>query len=232
MASQENSKKYQEDFLYHGVYEDIDSAVISHLQKCGYYQKWQKESSKIVKKHPFLKDFFLHGSDAVSLTVEEHEAFVRYMELRDKMETAQKQECYYVGQIHANILQKDLEKRMDDAAGYPGSNGKDIWSWEDAQEMLGELFRIIRAEREKNLKKYPEYQKLRRKENRLLKSQPFIQRLIEEEDTDGKLELSRSQQESLIEFFALQQKKGIFEMIETLLIGCRTGIGCAKALLS
>jgi|GluameStandDraft_1065615.scaffolds.fasta_scaffold14132_3 hypothetical protein len=232
MASQEDSKKYREDFLFHGVYEDIDSAVISRLQECGYYKKWQKESNKIVKKHPFLRDFFLHGSDAVSLTVEEHEAFVRYMELRDEMETAQKQECYYVGQIHANILQKDLEKRMDGVAGYLGSCGKDIWNREEVQEMLGDLLSIIREEREKNLKKYPEYQKLRRKENKLLKSQPFIQRLIEEKDTDGKLELSRSQQESLIEFFALQQKKGIFEMIETLLIGCRTGIGCAKALLS
>lgn len=231
MASQEDSKKYRE-VLFHGVYQDIDSAVISHLQECGYYQKWQKESNKIVKKNPFLRDFFLHGSDAVSLTAEEHEAFVRYMELRDEMETAQKQECYYVGQIHANILQKDLEKRMNGVAGYLGSYGKDIWNREEVQEMLGDLLSIIREEREKNLKKYPEYQKLRRKEKKLLKSQPFIQRLIEEKDTDGKLELSRSQQESLIEFFALQQKKGIFEMIETLLIGCRTGIGCAKALLS
>lgn len=232
MASKEGSKEYQEDFLYHGVNEDIDAAVVSRLQKCGYYQKWQKESNKILKKHPFLKDFLLPGSDAVSLTAEEHEAFVRYMELHDQMETAQKQECYYVGQIHANMLQKDLEKRMDGTAGYPGSCAKGIWNREEAQEILVELLSIIREEREKNLKKYPEYQKLRKKESKLLKNQPFILRLIEEKDTNGKLELSRSQQESLFEFFALQQKKGIFEMIETLLIGCRTGIGCAKTLLS
>ena len=49
MASQEDSKKYREDFLFHGVYEDIDSAVISRLQECGYYKKWQKESNKIVR---------------------------------------------------------------------------------------------------------------------------------------------------------------------------------------
>lgn len=224
-----DSGDYTEDFMYNKAYEEIDGAVVQRLSNCKYYQKWLKECDELAKKHPILKKFFLNGRSAVSLSEEEHEAFVRYAELQDQMVMAQKQESYYVGQIHADILRSDLDKRKCDAARYP-CNGfsmqedlfvMDVRNKEDEQKLLRDFFIILGKERERNLKNYPKYQKLRKKEKKLLRNHPFIQRLMEGNHTGEELKLSCEQQQALLDFFALQKRKRTFETLETLLIGGR-----------
>lgn len=228
MWTEENSEEYGDGFLYHMLYDAIDEEVVRQLQKCRYYQKWQEELTQITKKHPHFESLMMNGNGTVSMSEEEHKAFVRYCELTNNMQSAQKQKCYYVGQIHAAIIQKDLAGRMGGTAWKHcrrcKCGGRSTVSENQDGDLLKKFFITLGKEREKNLAQYPEYQKLRKKEEKLLKKQPFIQQLIEGDHTDEELKLSHDQQQALTNFFALQKRKGTFETLETVLIGCRAGM--------
>ena len=228
MWTEENSEEYGDGFLYHMLYDAIDEKVVQNLQKCGYYQKWQEEMNQITNKHPHFESLMINGNGAVSMNEEEHKLFVQYCELNDNMQSAQKRQCYYVGQLHAAIMLEDLA----------GCIGGTVWEHccrsrcgvqSTARENLDKdfmrkFFKKLGKEREKNLAHYPEYQKLRKKEKKLLRKHPFIQQLLEGNHTDEELNISRTQQQALTKFFVLQKRKSTFEMLETALIGCRAGI--------
>lgn len=108
MRTEEDQNEFRQGFLYHMLYDAIDGLVIAGLKMRDDYQKWQEELSEILKRHPEFESLLLKGEGAVSLTEEEHELFVSYYKLLDHMQSAQKQQCYYVGLIHARIIQEEL----------------------------------------------------------------------------------------------------------------------------
>lgn len=237
MRTEEDQKEFRQGFLYHMLYNTIDESVVARLKECGYYQGWQEELSKIMKKHPEFESLLLKGEGAVSLTEEEHELFVSYHKLLDNMQSAQKQQCYYVGLIHAGIILEELAEYTGSASAVrqrcnpwrevQGADGESQ-NQEDEQEMMKKFFQLIRDKREKNLKGYPEYQELKEKERKLLKKQPFIQQLAEGNDTGEKTKLTRARKKALIDFLALQKEKSTYELLVTLFIGCRSGMGLAE----
>ena len=222
-GSEGNSEEYQGDFFHHGVYEEINLAVISRLQECEYYQKWREEMEEILEEHPFFESIIM-GEGAVSLTVEEHKEFVRYMAVRNTMETAQKREWYYEGQLHEKNLQEDLVERMSGSwindGERNGSVPEDVRK-EVKAEMIEDLMQMVEEERKKNLEEYPEYQKLELQEQELLKMNPFIPKLILEDKIIRKMKPTPMQWHGLIDFLAVNQKKRVYEEMQTLIIGCK-----------
>lgn len=221
------SEEYQGDFLYDKVYEAINSVVVSRLQECAYYQKWQKAMEEILEEHPFFESIIM-GEGAVSLTAEEHKEFVRYMAVQDAMETARRREWFYVGQLHGKILQKDLMGRMrgtrDNDGGRNGSVSENAWK-EIGAGLLEDLMQMVEEERKENLEEYPEYQKLELQEQELLIMNPFIPKIIRGDKMSRKMQPTRMQWHGLIDFLAVNHKKRVYEEMQTLIIGYKACIG-------
>ena len=226
MAAKEDTVEIEQGFLYHMLYDTIDEAVVARLKECGDYQNWQKELGEILKKNSGFEDLLMKVDGAVSLTETEHKLFVRYNKLLDKMHSAEKQQCYYVGQIHAGMMLGDLAECMGGTWRSCGrriqeelSGNGILLNREEEQKMLGDLINTVRNKRVENLQKNADYRKLQKREQELLEKQPFIQRLIGGDDMGRELKLSHAQQQALTDFFALQKQKSTYEMLETLLIG-------------
>lgn len=221
------SGEHGEGFLYEKAYKDIIASITERLNKCGNYQKLQEEMEEILEEHPFFESIIM-GEGAVSLTVEEHKEFVRYMAVRNAMETAQKQEWYYVGQFHGKNLQEDLVERISGSWNNDGErNGsvsKDVRK-EVETGMIEDLMQMVEEERKKNLEEYPKYQKLKLEEQELLRMNPFIPQLIQGDKIIRKMKPNRMQWHGLIDFLVVNHKKRVYEEMQTLLIGYRGCVG-------
>lgn len=226
------SEEYREGILYHAKFEEIFTAVAARLKEQKYFQKWEQEAKEIIKKYPFLGDILQYGEGSVSLTEEEHKALVRYLELRDKMENAERQECYYIGHVHANMHRDDLKERMADAALSGRSGGRKVigkfnsfhdlrWNHEEQPEFMADFIQRLEYDRDKRLKRNPGYVKLTDEERRIMKKNPFIQSFLEAETPSEKREFTVAQQQALVDLIAVYRNKAPYEELEMVQMGMR-----------
>lgn len=227
-----DSEEYREGILYHAKFNEIFTAVATHLREQEYFQKWEQETKEIMGKYPFLGDILQHGEGNVSLTEEEHKALVRYLELQDKMENAERQECYYIGHVHAGIHRHDVEKRM---AGVSLFNVAGImkeawnsdlfldlgWDHEKQPEFLGDFIQRLEYGRDERLKKNPGYLKLEKEERRILEKNPFLQSLLDAEAPSQKCEFTAAQQQAMVDLIGVYRSKAPYEELEMLQMGMK-----------
>lgn len=103
-------------FLFDMAIEEADSETVEWLGGQEYYQKWKKERRELVEKYPCI-DAVLEGTEEISLTGEEHRALVHYLDIQQKMESAQRREYYRFGHVHAQRYRDGLGERNSRAAG-------------------------------------------------------------------------------------------------------------------
>lgn len=227
-----DSGEYREGILYHAKFNEIFTAVATHLKEQKYFQKWEQEAKEIMGKYPFLGDILQYGDGSISLTEEEHRALVRYLELRDKMENAERQECYYIGQIHANMHRDDLKERMDSAALSGRSDYRKAiwkfdsfhdlrWNHEEQPEFMADFIQRLEYDRDKRLKRNPGYVKLTDEERRIMKKNPFIQLFLEAETPTEKREFTVAQQQALVDLVAVYRNKAPYEELEMVQMGMK-----------
>lgn len=224
-------EEYREGLLYHANFNEIFTAIAVRLKKQEYFQKWEKEGQDIIKKYPVIEDVLKHGEGGISLSEEEHGALIRYLELRDKMESAERQECYYVGQVHANEHYIDLLKRMD-SASESGRNKEKVvvrfdsldvlqWNHEEQPEFLVDFIQQLECSRDERLKKNPGYVKLADEERMILKKNPFLKSFLEAETPAKKRMLTAVQQQAMVDLVAVYRNKASYEELEMLELGMK-----------
>ena len=69
-----------------------------------------------MEKYPCI-DAVLEGTEEISLTGEEHRALVHYLDIQQKMESAQRREYYRFGHVHAQRYRDGLGERNSRASG-------------------------------------------------------------------------------------------------------------------
>ena len=89
-----------EDFLFDIIMEEIDTETITSLQDDMAYQELVSRQEEIWEKYPILKDFF-DETEEITLTKEEHKAVLKYQEIQQKRELAERKGYYWCGQKHA-----------------------------------------------------------------------------------------------------------------------------------
>lgn len=222
------SEEYQAGDLFPIPFGELVTVMASRLKECGCYQKLMEEESEISKKYPFFMEMMTMEGKNVHMTEEEHRAFVRYTELHRQMEYVKIQECYYIGQIHANILNKNLGERMNsdtiDSFFQWDSFEKKMWNHEEPSEYFKNLFKELQADSQKRVKKNPGYRKLDEEEQRLLEEHPFIQSMVYGDAPCGELQLSVKQQQALIDFMDICCKKATYTDLAIYEIGLKSCI--------
>ena len=94
-------------FLFDMAIEEADRETVEWLGGQELYQKWKKERRELVGKYPCI-DAVLEGTEEISLTGEEHRALVHYLDIQQKMESAQRREYYRFGHVHAQRYRDGL----------------------------------------------------------------------------------------------------------------------------
>lgn len=227
-----SSEEYREGILYHAKFNEIFTAVATHLKEQKFFQEWEKEKSEIIKKYPIFENILQKGEGNVSLTEEEHKALVRYVELQDKMENAERQECYYIGQIHANMHHDDLRERMDSAAMSGRGGDKTVvlrfdsfndlrWNHEEQPEFMADFIQRLQYSRDKRLKKNPGYMQLEDEERMILKRNPFLQSFLEADEPTKERKLTIVQQQALVDLIAVWRNRAPYEELEMVQMGMK-----------
>lgn len=99
-----------DNFLFDMAIEDADSETMQWLRKQKFYQEWQRERSEYARKFPCI-DKVLEGQGEIFLTEEEHEVVVHYLEIEQKMESAERREYYRFGHVHALRYWDEIVRR-------------------------------------------------------------------------------------------------------------------------
>lgn len=223
-----SSEEYQAGDLFSIPFGELVKVMASRLEECESYQKQREEEREITKKYPFFVEMTTMEEKNVHMTEEEHRAFVRYNELHRQMEYVKIQECYYIGQIHANILNKNLEERMNsdtvNSFFHWDSSERKMWNHEEPSEYFKNLFKRLQTDSKKRVKKNPGYQKLDEEEQRLLEEHPFIQSMVSGNAPCGELQLSVEQQQAMIDFMDICCKKASYMDLANYEIGIKTCI--------
>lgn len=102
--------KHRDDFLFDMAIEDVDGEAMEWLKTQKYYQTWLEEQKALVEKYPCINDI-LESDGEISLTKEEHEALVHYLEIQQKKESAERREYYRFGHVHAKKYWHELNYR-------------------------------------------------------------------------------------------------------------------------
>ena len=79
------------------AYPEIDSDIITNLNKTdSEYASIRRDAAQIQQDYPVIEKI-LEGSGPVSLTADEHEALVRYLDLERHIEDAERRQIYFRG---------------------------------------------------------------------------------------------------------------------------------------
>lgn len=105
-----DTNKFRDDFLFAMAIEDVDSQTMDWLTKQDFYRELRKELRQLEEKYPCI-EAVLEGEGEVSLTKEEHEALVHYLEIQQKKESAERREYYRFGHVHAKKYWHELNYR-------------------------------------------------------------------------------------------------------------------------
>jgi len=80
-----------------GAFPEIDSDVSTDLYKTdSEYAALRQEADRLQQAHPFIERL-LESEGAISLTEDEHAAFVRYIGLTRQIEEAERKHIYFRG---------------------------------------------------------------------------------------------------------------------------------------
>lgn len=83
------------------AFPEIDNDIVLELQNENEeYAKLQKRISDLKRQEPFLMNL-LDGRDEISLTAEEHAAFVQYLHLVRERDDMERQQIYFRGHTDA-----------------------------------------------------------------------------------------------------------------------------------
>lgn len=107
--------QYSNHFLFDMALDDVDSETMEWLRGQEFYRKLSGEKNNILEKFPCIEKA-LEGEGEISLTKEEHEAVVRYLDIRRRMEAAERREYYRFGHVHANRYREEVAERKCHAA--------------------------------------------------------------------------------------------------------------------
>jgi hypothetical protein len=87
--------RIEDDFL------EIDSVIVRNLKESNSeYADMRQELLEMQQACPAIAHL-LEGSDAVSLTADEHEAFLRYLDLERRIGDAERMQIYFRGHMDA-----------------------------------------------------------------------------------------------------------------------------------
>lgn len=98
------------DFLFDMAIDQIDGETMKWLKEQKFYQEWRREQNEIREKFPCVYEV-LEGQGELVLTKEEHAAVVHYLEIQQKMDSAERREYYHFGHVHAQRYRDEVEER-------------------------------------------------------------------------------------------------------------------------
>lgn len=190
-----DTDKLRDDFLFDMAIDDADSETMEWLRTQDFYRKWLKEQKMLVQKYPCI-DNVLESDGEISLTKEEHKAFVHYMEIQQKKESAERREYYRFGHVHAKKYWNELNSReiffvSNMISGIGKSKNQKFPQWSD-----GFIERLDKLIAEK-LRQNDSYQKLKLDEKQILQENPNIMQLIDGGNIEGELTLSVNEKKAL-----------------------------------
>ena len=196
-----DTNKFRDDFLFAMAIEDVDSQTMDWLTKQDFYRELRKELRQLAEKYPCI-EAVLEGEGEVSLTKEEHEALVHYLEIEQKKESAERREYYYFGHIHAQRYCNDIGKRKcyvtKDKISTKQCKGQELPEW--LEGFIHRLDILL----EENLLKNDSYRELKQDEDEILQKYPVFLRLIEGGIIEEEITLSVNEQKAFEKFFSLQ----------------------------
>lgn len=212
-----STDKLRDNFLFDMAIDEADSETMDWLGKQEYYQKWQGELKKLVEKYPCI-DEILEGKEEISLTKDEHKAFVKYLAVKQRMDSAERREYYRFGHVHAQRYGNELGERSSFISKEQNSGINP----HESQELIGCLDRFVeRLDKilSKRLSYHVSYQKLKQEEEEILKRCPVIQRILDGEVDKRTVTLSEYEQKAIEEFFALRLRIESYKELGLYLIG-------------
>ena len=87
--------------LFGDAFAEVCSEMWNTLRTTdGEYAELWRERLALVEKFPIF-EAVMEGEGAVSLSAEEHKAFVRYLDLKDEMEDIESKHIYFCGHRHS-----------------------------------------------------------------------------------------------------------------------------------
>lgn len=110
------------DFLFDMAIDQVDGETMKWLKEQEFYQELRKEQNEIMEKFPCV-DEVLEGQGEVVLTKEEHAAVVHYLEIQQKMDSAERREYYRFGHVHAQRYRDAIEERSCYAVNRGNTDG-------------------------------------------------------------------------------------------------------------
>lgn len=212
-----STDKLRDNFLFDMAIDEADSETMDWLGKQEYYQKWQGELKKLVEKYPCI-DEILEGKEEISLTKDEHKAFVKYLAVKQRMDSAERREYYRFGHVHAWRYGNELGER----SSFISKERNSGINPHESQELIGCLDRFVeRLDKilSKRLSYNVSYQKLKQEEEEILKRCPVIQRILDGEVDKRTVTLSEYEQKAIEEFFALRLRIESYKELGLYLIG-------------
>ena len=212
-----STNEFGDDFLFDMAIDDVDSETMDWLGQQEYYQKWLGELKKLVKKYPCI-DEMLEGKEEISLTKEEHKAFVKYLAVKQRMDSAERREYYRFGHVHAWRYGNELGER----SSFISKERNSVINPCESQELIGCLDRFVeRLDKilSKRLSYHVSYQKLKQEEEEILKRCPVIQRILDGEVDKKAVTLSEYEQKAVEGFFTLRLQMECYKQLGAYIIG-------------
>jgi len=91
------------------TYPDIDGAICAELRNDSAYSKMWQETILLQKEYPEIARIIEgEGDGAVTLTGKEHQALVRYLNLRCEMDNAERKLIYFRGHMDNTAYLKQM----------------------------------------------------------------------------------------------------------------------------
>lgn len=218
--------EFGDDFLFDIAIDEVDRETMEWLGRQELYQEWKREQSEIMEKFPCV-DNVLEGQGELFLTAEEHEAVVRYLFVRQKMDSVERREYYRFGHIHAHRYRNELTERNRHILGRinhtkecdKAEDNKIQWNHEDSPGWLDGFIERLDMIQTKKLEQNAEYQRLKRNEQAILQKHPIVLRLLEGDLVKSKITLSIEDQKAFEEYFSLQLHMDRYKELELYKIG-------------
>lgn len=213
----------RDDFLFDMAIDDVDSETMEWLKGQDFYREWQREQSENEEKFPCIVKL-LDGKGELFLTEGEHEAVVHYLEIQQKMESAERREYYRFGHVHALKYWKELGERRSYAADEMGidfvqASGKEWCQIEDLPDWLDGFIQHLDHLLTEKLEQNPGWLKLKQNEQEILQRHPVIQKLLEGDLEKKAVTLSTEEQEGFEKFFSLQLHMDSYRELALYMIG-------------
>lgn len=224
------STEYSCNYLFDMAIDDVEQNAISWLSEQEFYQDWQMERKQLVQNYPCIEEVVEKDGD-IALSKTEHQALLRYLQLGDKIDAAQKREYYRFGHVHANTYRNTLIERLhnnceskvrEDEKGTIKSENimkKMEWNYPETSNWLYVFKERLNGIVEERLKSNLDYQRLVKDEQKILDNYPLLKLFAGGETSDKDIVLSVQEQKAYGEIFSMQYCKSNYWELEMYMIG-------------